>query len=129
MNSAEQTYLRHRLKRAAEALEAADILLRAGHATSAVNRLYYACFYAVTALLFSEGRSAARHSGVLVLFDQHWVRTGRVPREMGKFFHIMFERRQEGDYRDTVTFSSAEVAVWLQETREFVARLSHLATP
>ncbi|HUT45676.1 MAG TPA: HEPN domain-containing protein [Sedimentisphaerales bacterium] len=39
------------LEKAEEALASAQLELNAGHTNFAVNRLYYACFYAVTALL------------------------------------------------------------------------------
>lgn len=54
----------YRLRRSHEALEEARLLADHGHSNAAVNRLYYACFYAVSALLSSRGLSSARHSGV-----------------------------------------------------------------
>ena len=45
--------VQYRLDRAREALAEAALLLDSGHANTGVNRLYYACFYAVSALLFT----------------------------------------------------------------------------
>ncbi|HIJ66512.1 MAG TPA: HEPN domain-containing protein [Candidatus Hydrogenedentes bacterium] len=114
-----------RLAQAEEALEDARILLGRARLQGAVNRLYYACFYAVTALLFSERHAAARHKSLLLLFDRHWVGTARVPREMGRFFHRIFERRQRGDYGEKAAFQRGDVAAWLAETETFVARISN----
>jgi len=44
----------YRLSRAHEALEEAKILLKEGYANTFVNRIYYACFYAVSALLLTK---------------------------------------------------------------------------
>lgn len=55
MNAQQQPVIRYRLERAHEALEEARLLLDAEHANAAANRLYYACFYAVQALLLAEG--------------------------------------------------------------------------
>jgi len=41
-----------------------------------VNRLYYACFYAVSALLIQQGLSSSKHTGVRSLFNRHYVKTG-----------------------------------------------------
>jgi uncharacterized protein len=41
--------VQYRLDRAREALAEAVLLLDSGHANTGVNRLYYACFYAVSA--------------------------------------------------------------------------------
>jgi uncharacterized protein len=58
-----RTLVRYRLSRAKEALEEAILLLESDHTNTFVNRLYYACFYAVSALLLAKGLSATRHSG------------------------------------------------------------------
>jgi len=69
----EQALIAYRVARAEESLDEARLLLDAGHLNTAVNRLYYACFYAVSALLMSEGHGSAKHSGIRSLFDAHWV--------------------------------------------------------
>ena len=56
--------LRYRLKRAQEALLDARLLADAGRWNSCVNRLYYACFYAVSALLLQRGLLSTKHSGI-----------------------------------------------------------------
>ena len=47
----------YRLERARESLEEAGILLEREYGNTFVNRLYYACFYAVSALLLTRGLS------------------------------------------------------------------------
>ncbi len=42
----------YRMERADEAIEEAALMSERGHYNAAVNRLYYACFYAVQALAF-----------------------------------------------------------------------------
>jgi hypothetical protein len=124
MRPEERDYIKRRLSRAEEALREAELLMNSGYQATAVSRLYYACFYAVTALLFSEGQSSAKHSGVIALFDRLWIKTGRLPRELGRFYHAMFDRRQESDYRDLLTFARTEVEAWLEEAKSFVAQVS-----
>lgn len=100
MTSEEKALIDYRMERADEALAEAELLLEHGHARTAVNRLYYACFYAVSALLLTEGHSAPKHSRVRALFDQHWIKAGRLPRDAGKLFRKLFEERQRSDYSD-----------------------------
>jgi uncharacterized protein (UPF0332 family) len=119
-----QDYIGYRLSRARSALRSAEGLLELGELPDVVNRLYYACFYAVTALLFSEGITASKHSGVISMFGKHWTQPGRFPRQMGRFIHEMFQRRLEGDYGDQASFDRAEVEAWLAETRSFVERIA-----
>ena len=55
MKEETRTLIDYRLERARESLQEANILLERGHGNAFVNRLYYACFYAVSALLLTKG--------------------------------------------------------------------------
>ncbi len=118
--------VRYRLARARESLAEAELLLGNDHVRTAVNRLYYACFYAVSALLLTEGHSSPKHSGVRALFDQHWIVPGRLPRDIGRFYRQLFDARQKGDYVDLVTFDRAEASIWIAEAGNFVEQVARL---
>jgi uncharacterized protein (UPF0332 family) len=118
--------VRYRLARATESLAEAKLLLTNDHVRTAVNRLYYACFYAVSALLLTEGHSSPKHSGIRALFDQHWIASGRLPKDMGRLYRRLFDSRQQGDYADLVTFDPAEVRLWLEDAGAFVERIVRL---
>jgi uncharacterized protein (UPF0332 family) len=114
----------YRLERARESLEDAHILADAGRWNPCVNRLYYACFYAVSSLLTQEGLSSSRHTGVRSLFNQHFVRTGKIGRDVAQIFNDLFERRQEGDYVDFVRFQESQVRAWMPRAEAFVAHIA-----
>jgi len=93
--------IRYRMEKARETLEDACALRRQGRTpASVVNRAYYAMFYATLALLLTSGYDSSKHSGVIALFDRHFVKTNILPREMSRMLHEAFESRQEGDYQD-----------------------------
>lgn len=77
-----------------------------------VNRLYYACFYAVSALLAAEGLSSSKHSGVRSLFNENFVKTGSVEKSLARVYNDLYERRQESDYVDFVEFREEQVTLW-----------------
>jgi uncharacterized protein (UPF0332 family) len=91
-----------------------------------VNRLYYACFYAVSALLVHQGLSSSKHAGVRSLFNKHYVKTGDTPRDLARIYNDLFERRQEGDYIDFVRFEESQVRPWIPEAEKFIAHISSL---
>ncbi len=126
MTPEQSAYIAYRLERAKATLRDAEILAGAGSLHGAVNRLYYACFYTVSALLLSEGQSRSKHTGVRALFEKDWVRTGRVSVPTGRFFHALLDRRQKSDYSDLVAFDPQEVAGWLAQGSAFVAELTRL---
>ena len=117
-------YVRYRTGQSQEALGAAGLCLEKGHLHSAVNRLYYACFYSVSALLLCEDFQSSKHTGIRSLFDLHWIKPGRLPVEMARFYRDLFKYRHQGDYEDMVSFSRDEVQAWFREAEALIARIS-----
>ena len=108
------------LEKADEALASAQLELNAGHANFAVNRLYYACFYAVTALLLRDGKQFARHSAVKSEFIRTYIKPARIDIKWNKFYQKLFDDRQESDYIPTATFEALDVSTRIQQAREFI---------
>ena len=112
--------IRYRQEKSRETLEDAHILFRAGRLFSALNRIYYSLFYGIMALLVTKDLSSARHTGVRALFNEHFVRTGKVSVEQGRFFSRMYDFRQKGDYADYVQFEEAKIKEWLAQAESFI---------
>ncbi len=129
MNDRNRDLALHRLARAGETLEDARILADAGRWNACVNRLYYACFYAVSGLLWLDGLSSSKHSGVRSLFNQQYVKTGKISKEMAQIYNDLFERRQEGDYVDFVSFSESQVLPWIPRAKTLIAHIADLISP
>jgi len=65
------------LLQARESLTEADVLLREGMSKrSVMNRLYYAMFYALLALLQDRQLGSSKHSGAISLFDREFIKNG-----------------------------------------------------
>jgi len=108
------------LEKADDALASAELELKAGHTNFAVNRLYYACFYVVTALLLRDGKQFARHSAVKAEFVRTYVKSGLVDAKWNTFYQKLFDDRQEGDYIPTAAFEQSDVSTGIQDAREFI---------
>jgi uncharacterized protein (UPF0332 family) len=126
MTNEERSLIAYRMSRANESIEEAKLLFDSGHINSYVNRLYYACFYAVSALLLTKNISTNKHGHLRSLLHREFVKTGLIPQEMGKYFDLLFDSRQESDYADLVVFKADEVADWLPQTRTFVSHIEAL---
>lgn len=71
--------------------------------------------------------SSPKHSGVRSLFNQYWVKTGRISKDIGSFYKLIFDYRQKGDYTDFVCFDLAQVKTLMDEAKTFVDTIkSHL---
>jgi uncharacterized protein len=127
-DEARQQAVSYLLGNADEALESAAAELTAGRLRYAMNRIYYACFYATSAVLLAEKRSYGKHSGVRSALHQHLIKPGRVPAELGQFYADIFADRQEGDYGILVQFDVDIVGQRLETARRFVEHMKGLRT-
>jgi uncharacterized protein (UPF0332 family) len=118
--------IRYWFEKSHESLDAARDELKAGRLSFSVNRIYYACFYAVSAILLQEKLRFKKHSGVRAAFHQHFVKSGKVSREHGKLYDELFEARQRGDYIELVSFEKNQVEDWLQQASQFVETIKRL---
>ena len=117
--------IRYRIQRAEETYEEALLMSKEGHWNACANRLYYACFYAVSALLIKYGLSSSNHSGIKSLFNQHIIKKQILSKERGKLYNQLFEARQEGDYVDFVTFDEDLIAPWISRVKKFLDEIKH----
>lgn len=65
------------------------------------NRLYYAVFHAVSALLIHDRHEVNTHKGSHVLFAQYYVKIGVLPKKYGELYRTMEKMREESDYNCT----------------------------
>ena len=112
--------VKYRRERARETLEEAEIMLKNKKLFAAVNRIYYAIFYEVLALLLMKELSSSKHSGVRSLFNREFVKSGIISEEHGDFYNRMFGFKQRGDYEDFVEFDGEEVKRWLDRAKDFI---------
>ncbi|MDQ2786871.1 MAG: HEPN domain-containing protein [Chloroflexota bacterium] len=114
------------MQRAVECLADADASAHRCSWNNCVNRLYYTCFYAVSALLLRDGLASAKHTGVRSLFNERFVRTGIVAQDLGILYNDLFRDRQEADYADLIDFNEQQVLPLIAEVRQFVASIELL---
>ncbi len=110
----------YRLGQARETLEAGRALLDAKHYRDAINRAYYAMFYAALGLLASKGLGSSKHTGVVSLFGQHFVSTGSFPVQEAAYLREGFSLRQQCDYREFVEPEPGQTEEILAHAEDFV---------
>ncbi len=80
-------------------------------------------FTAARALLATKHLDSSKHSGVISLFNQHFVRTGVVARDLGRILMKGKDLRQDGDYKDFVETSMQEAQDQYSDAEKFVERI------
>ena len=110
----------YRYRRSQETLAEVPSLKQLGYYNTAVNRLYYACYYAAVALLIRHGINPGTHAGVKQMIGMHFVATGRMSRETGRSFSLLSERRHSSDYDDFAYSTEEEVNELLPKAKTFI---------
>jgi len=114
------------LQRAEINLKAAKDLLEKEYFDIAAARAYYAAFYAASALLLSQDIDTNKHSGVIALIHQHFVKTGKLDKEQGKNLNWLFEIRGVGDYGVSVHVASGEAYLAVKVAEKFLESVKQI---
>ena len=93
---------------------------------TAANRLYYACYYAVGALLVQNGFEAQTHKGTINQMGMHFVKTGLLSAELGKMYQRLFELRQTGDYSDWIAIEEEDIKPLVEKAEHFISTVERL---
>ena len=117
----------YRIERAFVALEQAKGNQQMGYLEITANRLYYAAYYAASALLIANEIRVKSHEGCIGQFNMHFVKTGLIPVEMGKLFSTLFDMRLTGDYSDRFDLTEDDVVPNIQPTEDFIVKVSNMA--
>ena len=116
----------YRLQRAAETLKEARYNADGEYYNAAVNRLYYACYYAASALMLDAGLETATHNGIRTMLGLKFVKPGILEARYGRIYQQLFENRQAGDYED-FTYCDSELFEELEpQAVDFVTRLTEM---
>jgi hypothetical protein len=115
--------------RADTSLLSAASELAAGRFDFAVNRAYYASFYAASAVLLAAGRKFVKHSGVRGAVHRDLVKPGLIDIAWGKAYDRLFEARQAADYLELVELEQAHAAESVDLARGFVMQMRRLFAP
>jgi uncharacterized protein (UPF0332 family) len=110
----------YRMQQAEESLLEMDILKDSGHLRGAINRAYYAMFYAIHALVAQKKAQVSKHSGAISFFDQEFVKTGIVDKRFSKWLHRLFDLRQDADYGSMFEPAENQCDQAMAHAKEFV---------
>lgn len=112
--------INYRIDKSKEILKEVEFLLDNEFANAAVSRMYYACYHAISALLFSHGIETKTHKGLRQQFGRHFVLSGLIPIKNASIFTEIADRRHESDYDDFMNFSIERAKEFYPAIRELI---------
>ena len=115
---------KYRIERAFETIDDAVYAIADKRYTMAVNRLYYACFYAALALLSLDGETAKTHQGVKQMIGKNYFLTNKIDRLYASIYSRLFNARISGDYDEFQEYDDDTVQLYLQNAKDFVNKVA-----
>lgn len=113
----------YRLEKADNALVEARDCVSMEHWNLAANRLYYAVYYASSALLISAGHTAKTHEGAIGMIGQYYVRTGILTNEDGVLLARLQNMRHTGDYDDFMDWTQEDVEPYIPKAEAYIKKI------
>jgi uncharacterized protein (UPF0332 family) len=111
------------LDAAHEALAVSQYNLDGGYYAIAVNRAYYAVFYAANALLATKGPARGKHSGTISAFRQSFIKPGLIEPEYSDIYGSLMDDRHVSDYDMETEIEPERAESDVESARKFVARI------
>jgi len=115
----------YRINRAKETLVEATLMADHEKWNAAINRLYYASYYAVLALLINFDLKPTTHKGVKVVLSANFIATEKLPLSLGKIYGQLFALRQGGDYDDFVIYKKEEILPYFAEVEWLIKQIEN----
>ena len=114
---------KRRLEIAHERLTTAKAMLELGDYKASANRLYYAIFSAMRAVLALDGFDSQKHSGIIARFRQSYIKTGIFDTEMSKIIDDLEVIREDSDYDDFYIILKEDVEIQAKRAEYFVSEV------
>lgn len=116
------------IERAEKITEQFDTLREQQYWDTLVNRMYYAAFHAVSALLIHNALHVHTHRGALIAFNKEFVRTGLFTQEEGHLFSQLEGLRERGDYNCFVDATEEEIVPLIEPLKALIGKIKSAIT-
>jgi len=120
-----EEYIKYRLEKSDDALEVAKLLIENKKWNATINRLYYAVYYAISALMVKDEINTKTHAGIKTQFFLHYLKTQKIETDLGKVYSDLFDWRLKGDYGDFFDFAENDVISIYAPTKLLIEKVKH----
>ena len=111
------------LEKAAKTWNQMEVQVKNGVWEMAANRLYYALFHAVSALLIHDQHIVGTHRGAVNQFSLYYVKAGIFSKADGRLYSNLQKLREDGDYNCYIDVEQEDVEGYIEPTRQLIERI------
>ena len=109
-----------RFEKAEECLASARALTNTADYRGAANRLYYAIFHAMRAVLAYNGVDMRNHGGIIGEFRRLYIKNNLLDKELSQTITDLFDIRTDSDYEDFFVISKEEILLQTSRAEAFL---------
>ena len=120
-----QDLCNYRIDQAKETITVAKLCFENGHYKDAINRAYYAAFYAVKAVLALDNIDFKRHKDVVATFNRDYIASGMYEKEIGRLLSRLQKKRENSDYDDFYIASKEEAEDQIKYAEQIVMSITN----
>ncbi|MBI2419498.1 MAG: HEPN domain-containing protein [Ignavibacteriales bacterium] len=121
-----QVLIRLRVEQSDEALNDTEYLLEGNRLSTAVNRLYYAVFYMLSAFALKDGFSTSKHAQLIGWFNKTYIHSHSIDVKYSNLIYQIFKNREKSDYDFLFSMTREQVESSLNEIKELIDTLKEL---
>lgn len=118
--------VRREYAKAISFMEQAQGNAQMGYWEVVANRMYYAMFHAVSALLIKDGHKVGTHRGTVMAYGQHYVKTGIVTPEEGSLYSQLQSMREDADYNCAFKSDSNRMQLLMPQAKSLIEKIGCL---
>jgi uncharacterized protein (UPF0332 family) len=108
------------IEKAEDAIEQAKANLQMRFPIVVANRSYYAAYYCIVALLYTQNVYTKTHQGAHTKFAELFIKTSLFPIHSSDIVNNLFEYRQEADYDFDADISQDEAKELIFKATQFL---------
>ena len=110
----------YRFETAKSDLKTAKLLCELKEFRSSVNRSYYAIFHAMRSVLALDGLDSSKHSGIIAIFNEKYVRMGNFEGGISKVIASAYRLRERADYQDFFIVTEQEAVEQIKKAEKIL---------
>jgi len=117
--------IKYRLEQSKNVIDEIPFQIEKRYYVTAVNRIYYGMFYAVTALALLYKYETSKHLQLIGWFNKCFIKENLIELTHGESIRKIYEKRQKGDYEPYIEFTEAEVQSMYEKMKSFISAIEN----
>ena len=123
---AKEDIVTYKINKAKTTLNDVDFLIEHDFLDTAIDRIFHASFYAVTALLVQHNIDTKTHKDTRLMLSLHFIKPGILSTSAGSFYKHLSDKKLCAEYEDFIVLEKNEVTGLLLPAMNLVKEIEQI---